>query len=263
MTSSIFPPRSDFAPCSPITQLSASTTLDLPEPLGPTTQVIPGSKLRVVAEAKDLNPRRVRLLRYTTPGPSPVGTGSLGRAPSHSNPMRISARRAGRPGIAGRHAVGLCRPGAVSPSIRAIGRLGASAAGSALGQRAALHEIGRHRRADRGDHCSGRDATARMSSSRDEIGMSDARRWRSRSAGPSRAGSGSRSSRRRTARQGNGEPGCISRVRMTRLAISASRPTARNGRYSRHQPECWALLNVHHRLSWKFHRFAIRNAMVE
>ena len=64
MTSSIFPPRSDLAPCSPITQLSASTTLDLPEPLGPTTQVMPGSKLSVVAEAKDLNPRRVRLLRY-------------------------------------------------------------------------------------------------------------------------------------------------------------------------------------------------------
>src|SRR6478752_2378962 len=66
MTSSIFPPRSDFAPCSPITQLRASTTLDLPEPLGPTTQVMPGSKLSVVAEAKDLNPRNVRLLRYTT-----------------------------------------------------------------------------------------------------------------------------------------------------------------------------------------------------
>src|SRR5215211_4875695 len=67
MTSSIFPPRNDLAPCSPITQLSASTTLDLPEPLGPTTQVMPGSKLRVVADAKDLNPRRVRLLRYNVP----------------------------------------------------------------------------------------------------------------------------------------------------------------------------------------------------
>ena len=41
MTSSILPPRSDLAPCSPITQASASTTLDLPEPLGPTTQVMP------------------------------------------------------------------------------------------------------------------------------------------------------------------------------------------------------------------------------
>src|SRR4029079_6690087 len=64
MTSSILPPRSDLAPCSPITQASASTTLDLPEPLGPTMQVIPGSSWRVVAEAKDLNPRSVKLFRY-------------------------------------------------------------------------------------------------------------------------------------------------------------------------------------------------------
>src|SRR6476619_6326455 len=67
MTSSIFPPRSVLAPCSPITQLRASTTFDLPEPLGPTTQVMPGSKFRVVADAKDLNPRKVRLLRYNVP----------------------------------------------------------------------------------------------------------------------------------------------------------------------------------------------------
>ena len=64
MTSSILPPRSVLAPCSPITQLSASTTLDLPEPFGPTTQVIPGSKTMVVEEANDLKPRRVRLFRY-------------------------------------------------------------------------------------------------------------------------------------------------------------------------------------------------------
>jgi hypothetical protein len=38
--------------------------LDLPEPLGPTTQVMPGSKLSVVAEANDLNPRKVKLFRY-------------------------------------------------------------------------------------------------------------------------------------------------------------------------------------------------------
>ena len=65
MTSSILPPRSVLAPCSPITQVSASTTLDLPEPLGPTTQVMPGSKRRVVGEAKDLKPFSVRLLRCT------------------------------------------------------------------------------------------------------------------------------------------------------------------------------------------------------
>src|ERR1700744_4208379 len=66
MTSSILPPRSDFAPCSPITHASASTTFDLPEPLGPTTQVMPGSKRMVVAEAKDLKPRKVMLLRCTS-----------------------------------------------------------------------------------------------------------------------------------------------------------------------------------------------------
>jgi hypothetical protein len=43
----------------------ASTTFDLPEPLGPTTQVIPGSSRILVAEAKDLNPFTVRVLRYT------------------------------------------------------------------------------------------------------------------------------------------------------------------------------------------------------
>src|SRR3954465_6079783 len=65
MTSSILPPRSDLAPCSPITQARASTTFDLPEPLGPTMQVMPGSSWSVVEEAKDLNPLRVRLFRYT------------------------------------------------------------------------------------------------------------------------------------------------------------------------------------------------------
>src|SRR3954447_22798891 len=65
MTSSIFPPRSAFAPCSPSTQLIASTTLDLPDPFGPTTQVMPGSRRSVVAEAKDLKPFSVRLLRCT------------------------------------------------------------------------------------------------------------------------------------------------------------------------------------------------------
>ena len=35
MTSSILPPRRVLAPCSPMTQARASTTLDLPEPFGP------------------------------------------------------------------------------------------------------------------------------------------------------------------------------------------------------------------------------------
>src|SRR3978361_1944382 len=78
MPSSILPPRSDFAPCSPITQASASTTLLLPEPLGPTMQVMPGSSCRVVADANDLKPRIVRLLRYTG-APLGVLAGGCGR----------------------------------------------------------------------------------------------------------------------------------------------------------------------------------------
>src|SRR3954468_9840765 len=65
MTSPIFPPRSALAPCSPSTHEMASTTLDLPEPLGPTTQVIPGSSFKLVADAKDLKPFTVRVLRCT------------------------------------------------------------------------------------------------------------------------------------------------------------------------------------------------------
>src|SRR5262245_66398832 len=64
MTSSILPPRSDLAPCSPMTQASASTTLDLPEPFGPTMQVMPGSSRNVVDEENDLNPPSVNRLSH-------------------------------------------------------------------------------------------------------------------------------------------------------------------------------------------------------
>src|SRR5450631_4446265 len=68
MTSSILPPRRLLAPCSPMTQARASATLDLPEPFGPTMQVIPGSSRSEVADANDLKPLRVRLLTYTSDG---------------------------------------------------------------------------------------------------------------------------------------------------------------------------------------------------
>src|ERR1035438_6506221 len=68
MTSSILPPRSVLAPCSPMTQARASATLDLPEPFGPTMHVIPGSSRSEVADAKDLKPLRVMLLTYTSDG---------------------------------------------------------------------------------------------------------------------------------------------------------------------------------------------------
>ena len=81
MTSSIFPPRSDFAPCSPSTQAIASTTLDLPDPLGPTIAVTPGSNRSVVEDAKDLNPRRVKLARCTRETPGSRWSGGEDRPP--------------------------------------------------------------------------------------------------------------------------------------------------------------------------------------
>src|SRR3954464_3839233 len=56
MTSSIPAPRIDFGLFSPIVQRSASSKLDLPQPLGPTTPVSPGSMRRSAASTKLLNP---------------------------------------------------------------------------------------------------------------------------------------------------------------------------------------------------------------
>src|SRR5712692_8377084 len=56
MTSSIFPPRRFLADCSPSTHEIASAMLLLPQPLGPTTPVMPSPKTSEVRSAKDLNP---------------------------------------------------------------------------------------------------------------------------------------------------------------------------------------------------------------
>src|ERR1700751_3143180 len=89
-TSSILPPRRLLAPCSPITQANASTMFDLPDPFGPTTQVIPGSNRSVVAEAKDLNPRRVRLFTYTRGLSSPFAHAPYG-LPGHAGSASFPA----------------------------------------------------------------------------------------------------------------------------------------------------------------------------
>jgi hypothetical protein len=47
-----------------MTHESASTTFDFPDPFGPTTQVIPCSKFKVVDEAKDLKPFKFMLFKY-------------------------------------------------------------------------------------------------------------------------------------------------------------------------------------------------------
>src|SRR5215472_3934228 len=60
ITSSISPPRSRRALASPMTQRNASTRFDLPQPLGPTIPVRPGSIGSSVASTNDLNPARRR-----------------------------------------------------------------------------------------------------------------------------------------------------------------------------------------------------------
>ena len=57
MTSSILPePRSWRELVSPKTQRMASEILDLPEPLGPTTPVMPAPMVSLVRSGKDLKP---------------------------------------------------------------------------------------------------------------------------------------------------------------------------------------------------------------
>ena len=63
MTSSILAERNERGPWAPRTQVTASTTLDLPLPLGPTTTVIPGSNSSTVGSAKDLKPFTLSDLR--------------------------------------------------------------------------------------------------------------------------------------------------------------------------------------------------------
>src|SRR4051794_31891226 len=56
ITSSMPPPRSDLGLDSPIAQRIASSRLDLPQPLGPTTPVSPRSILSSAGSTKLLNP---------------------------------------------------------------------------------------------------------------------------------------------------------------------------------------------------------------
>ena len=60
ITSSMSAARSDLCEVSPITQRNASTRLDLPQPLGSTTPVSPGSIMKSVGLMKDLKPSRLQ-----------------------------------------------------------------------------------------------------------------------------------------------------------------------------------------------------------
>ena len=67
MTSTISLPRRLLTLCSPRTQRMASTTFDLPEPLGPTTTVMPGGNSKRVLSAKLLKPKISSDLSMTGP----------------------------------------------------------------------------------------------------------------------------------------------------------------------------------------------------
>src|SRR5262245_8843790 len=62
-------PRRLLALCSPRTHLMASTTLDLPEPFGPTTTVMPAGNSNRVLSAKLLKPYSSRAFNMTGGGP--------------------------------------------------------------------------------------------------------------------------------------------------------------------------------------------------
>ena len=67
ITSSIPPPRTALGRFSPITQRNASSRLDLPQPLGPTTPVSPSEMIRSVGSTKLLNPFRRNLVKRIRP----------------------------------------------------------------------------------------------------------------------------------------------------------------------------------------------------
>src|SRR6266511_3164875 len=143
MTSSILPPRSALAPCSPRTHAIASTTLDLPEPLGPTTEVMPGSSFNVVADAKDLKPLTVKLLRCTdlqgsgctaVLGGEYLGVGTHPRSNAHPGESRCTVLRVHKHkhGVtaAGRHRRRLAAVLAITVAVLVAEVVGAVLSGS-------------------------------------------------------------------------------------------------------------------------------------
>ncbi len=87
-----------------MTQRTASTRLDLPQPFGPTTPVSPGSISKSVGSTKDLKPirrSRVSFIRFLCPSP---GAAAKGIVEAHAEAFRslwrgegaASARRMNR-----------------------------------------------------------------------------------------------------------------------------------------------------------------------
>src|SRR5262252_9214579 len=64
ITSSISEPRTEVGRVSPITQRRASKRFDLPQPLGPTIAVSPGSMKSSVGSMNDLNPESLSRVNF-------------------------------------------------------------------------------------------------------------------------------------------------------------------------------------------------------
>src|SRR5271165_716169 len=94
MTSSMPEPRMFLNDVSPITQRSASTRFDLPQPLGPTTPVRPGSILKSAESQKLLKPVRRKRSNFIVAGPRPLSrradSRALSRPSRHDSSLRIT-----------------------------------------------------------------------------------------------------------------------------------------------------------------------------
>src|SRR5581483_12421083 len=95
-TSSIDEARIDLYDDSPITQRSASTRFDLPQPFGPTTPVSPGSMRKSVGSTNDLKPisrSRVSFIPGRFQSCRPESSGGFGRSSTVGAENESAARR--------------------------------------------------------------------------------------------------------------------------------------------------------------------------
>src|SRR3954470_8980627 len=140
MTSSIPAPRIDLGELSPITQRIASSTLDLPQPLGPTTPVRPGSTRSSAGSTKLLKPLSFsRFICTTRPPPSRLAPCCLADQRLDRRPfvdvehaaVEEEGRRPGdaeRPGGLG-HLAEPVEPSLIGEALPSAGRRDSEAAG--------------------------------------------------------------------------------------------------------------------------------------
>ncbi len=94
------PPRIAVGLFSPITQRSASSRLDLPQPFGPTTPVRPSAMIRSVGSTKLLNPLRRSLVKRTRKRPAMIpleGKSATGGAEESTRRPQICGFSVGYP----------------------------------------------------------------------------------------------------------------------------------------------------------------------